>query len=203
MQQTTVAFPTKLESIEASANPDAPDAPIAEKRRMVEPAMKPFTLRSLRHTVRDRWRYVLAVFFGLCVIAAVLMWFVGQSEHTAAEMVLAGLAAAVAATLLLIGALDLSSWRVRQITHTVEQIAAGDLDARAPTHGLGDIGALSSAVHSMAERLARQSRKRNRERDRLHTVLHVMTDGVIILNKHGSVSIINPAAARILNVKEG
>lgn len=164
--------------------------------------MKPFTFESLRHTVRDRWRYVLAVFFGLCVIAAVLMWFVGQHERTAMELVIAGLAAAVAATLLLIGALDLSSWRVRQISHTIEQITAGDLDARAPAHGVGDIGALSYAVNSMAERLARQSRKRNRERDRLHTVLHVMTDGVIILNKHGDVSIINPAAARILSVKE-
>jgi two-component system phosphate regulon sensor histidine kinase PhoR len=52
----------------------------------------------------------------------------------------------------------------------------------------------------MAERLQRQSRKRNRERDRLHTVLHVMDDGVIILNKHGYVSVFNPAATRILNV---
>lgn len=163
--------------------------------------MKPFTWRSIRYTVRDRWRYVAAVFAGLSVIAAVLVWFVSQGERTTMELLVAGLALAIAATMLLIGALDLSAWRVRQITDTVEQIAAGDLDARAPAHGVGDIGGLSYAVNSMAERLERQSRKRNRERDRLHTVLHVMTDGVIMLNKHGYVSIINPAAARILNIK--
>ncbi len=201
MQQTHVAFPVKPDVVEETTTTATP-APAGKRRKgTVAPLMKPFTLRSLRQTVRDRWRYVLAVFLGLCVIAAVLMWFVGQGERTTTELLLAGLALAVAATALLIGALDVSSWRVRQITHTVEQITAGDLDARAPARGVGDIGALSYAVNNMAERLARQSRKRNRERDRLHTVLHVMTDGVIILNKHGDVSIINPAAARILNVK--
>jgi two-component system phosphate regulon sensor histidine kinase PhoR len=205
MPQATVALSAKPESAEQPANPDAPEPSRAGKsrKRATSSTMKPFTLLSLRQTVRDRWRYVLAIFCGLCVIAAGLIWFVSQGDHSTVEIVLAGLAAAVAATLLLIGALDLSAWRVRQITYTVEQIAAGDLDARAPAHGVGDIGALSYAVNSMAERLARQSRKRNRERDRLNTVLHVMTDGVIILNKHGSVSIINPAAARILNVKTG
>ena len=93
------------------------------------------------------------------------------------------------------GALDVSLWRVRQITATVERIAAGELNARVPARGPGEIGALSRAVNGMAGRLERQSRKRNRERDRLNTVLHVMTDGVIILNKHGYVSIFNPAWA--------
>lgn len=162
--------------------------------------MKPFTWRSIQHTVRDRWRYVVGVFVGMCLIAIALIWFVGQAPRTPVELGLAGLAAAVAATLLLVGALDVSSWRVRQITAAIEQIAAGDLDARVSARGPGDVGALSHAVNGMAERLQRQSRKRNRERDRLHTVLHVMDDGVIILNKHGYVSVFNPAATRILNV---
>ncbi len=202
MQQSTAAFPPKPD---ASTRDNISIAVANDARLQPEQAidrpMKPFTWRSIQHTVRDRWRYVLVVFFALCVIAALLMWFVSQGERTTTELLIAGLALAVAATILLVGALDLSAWRVRQITNTVEQIAAGDLEARAPAHGVGDIGALSYAVNSMAARLERQSRKRNRERDRLHTVLHVMTDGVIMLNKHGYVSIINPAAARILNVK--
>ncbi|MFO7635215.1 MAG: ATP-binding protein [Caldilinea sp.] len=203
MQQTSVAFPTNPDSPSQANAPALPKVAGSHqsKQGSATPVMKPFTWHSIQHTVRDRWRYVLAVFLCLCLIAVALMWFVGQGERSALELLLVGLVLAVAATLLLIGALDVSSWRVRQITTTVEQIATGDLDARAPAHGLGDIGALSHAVNSMAERLERQSRKRNRERDRLNTVLHVMTDGVIILNKHGYVSIINPAAARILNVK--
>ena len=86
--------------------------------------MKPFTWRSIQHTVRDRWRYVVGVFVGMCLIAIALIWFVGQAPRTPVELGLAGLAVAVAATLLLVGALDVSSWRVRQITAAIEQIAA-------------------------------------------------------------------------------
>lgn len=212
MQQTTVSFSPTPEAVSQAQTPAAPEtahavgelaaaahtgAPIAG----TAPIIKPFTWRSIQHTIRDRWRYVLGVFVGMCAIAAVLMLFVSSAPRSAVELMVAGLGAAVAATLLLVGALDVSSWRVRQITTTIQQIAGGDLDARMAARGPGDIGALSHAVNSMAERLQRQSRKRNRERDRLHTVLHVMTDGVIILNKHGYVSNLNPAAARVLNIK--
>lgn len=165
-----------------------------------ESALRPFSWRSLVQTATDRWRYLLGIFAGMAIIVAVLIWFVAAGERTGMQLAIAGAVTVVAACLLLMGALDVSSWRVRQITATVERIAAGELEARVPARGPGDIGALSRAVNSMAARLERQSRKRNRERDRLNTVLHVMTDGVIILNKHGYVSIINPAAARILRV---
>ncbi|HHY54737.1 MAG TPA: cell wall metabolism sensor histidine kinase WalK [Chloroflexi bacterium] len=213
MQQTTVSFPPKqdapgqLAARDASRTltPDMVDEPdgagqIVSANPGVLTAVKPITWRSIRNTVRDRWRYVVGVFAGMGAIAIVLMWFVAAAPRTPLELGLAGLGAVIVATLLLVGALDISSWRVRQITAVIEQIADGDLDARVPARGPGDIGALSHAVNRMAERLQRQSRKRNRERDRLHTVLHVMDDGVIILNKHGYVSIFNPAAARILNV---
>src|SRR5690606_7985655 len=51
------------------------------------------------------------------------------------------------------------------------------------------------------DKLQRQMKKRAREKDRLNTVLHVMTDGVLILNRSGQVKLINPAAARLLNTQ--
>jgi len=190
------------------SNPDAAnDAPLVEGHRTGDPApdrivvpRRTLAWQSLSHTAVDRWRYLLVIFAGMAIIVALLMWFATAAERTSLELLAAGALAVAAACALLMGVLDVSSWRVRQVTAAVERIAAGDLDARVPSRGPGDIGALSRAVNSMAERLERQSRKRNRERDRLNTVLHVMTDGVIILNKHGYVSIINPAAARILRV---
>lgn len=199
MQQTTVSLQPNAESVHTAAPaPDAtPGAPNGEANALARP---PFSWQSLWRTGSDRWRYLLGVLAGMVLIVALLLWYVTAGERSVAELALAGGAAVIAAAALLMGALDVSSWRVRQITATVERIAAGDLDARVPARGPGDIGALSRAVNGMAERLERQSRKRNRERDRLNTVLHVMNDGVIILNKHGYVSIINPSAARILRV---
>jgi two-component system phosphate regulon sensor histidine kinase PhoR len=136
------------------------------------------------------------------LVAGALFWHLDEERGALATWLLGSLVAGGAA-LLWIGAFDLSSWRMRQADlSAVEQIAAGDLQM--PGYLRTDMGESARSVHAlnrMAERLQRQSRKRSRERDRLDTVLQVMNDGVIMLNKHGYVSILNPAAAQILNVK--
>lgn len=88
---------------------------------------------------------------------------------------------------------------VRRMTRVVERITAGDLDARMLTFRYAELGALAQAFNHMADKLQRQMKKRAREKDRLNTVMHVMTDGLIILNRSGSVKLINPAGARMLN----
>jgi two-component system phosphate regulon sensor histidine kinase PhoR len=88
---------------------------------------------------------------------------------------------------------------VRRMTQVVERITEGDLGARVTMLRHSEFGALAASFNNMAEKLQRQMKKRAREKDRLNTVLHVMTDGVIILNRHGSVKLINPAGARMLN----
>ena len=88
---------------------------------------------------------------------------------------------------------------VRRMTQVVEQITAGDLDARVLSLRHAELGALAQAFNRMADKLQRQMKKRAREKDRLNTVMRVMTDGLIILNRSGSVKLINPAGARMLN----
>lgn len=88
---------------------------------------------------------------------------------------------------------------LRRLTVVVERMTAGDLDARIWTLHKGELGELAWAFNRMADKLQSQMKKRARERDRLNTVMHVMTDGVVILNKAGDVKLINPAAARLLN----
>jgi two-component system phosphate regulon sensor histidine kinase PhoR len=88
---------------------------------------------------------------------------------------------------------------VGRMVQVVERITAGDLDARVLPLRYAELGALAHALNRMADKLQRQMKKRAREKDRLNTVLHVMTDGVIILNRSGTVKLINPAGARMLN----
>jgi len=182
------------------ASAETATASAEQRGDSASPLHRPFSWQSLVLIATDRWRYLLAIFAGTAIIITVLIGFMAAGERTGTQLIVAGVLAIVAACLFLMGALEVSLWRVRQITATVERVAAGELNARVPARGPGEIGALGRAVNSMAGRLERQSRKRNRERDRLNTVLHVMTDGVIILNKHGYASILNPASARILRV---
>ena len=88
---------------------------------------------------------------------------------------------------------------VRRLTEVVERITNGDLDARLLSLKRGEVGHLAQMFNRMADKLQRQMKKRAREKDRLNTVMHVMTDGVVILNRIGDVKLMNPAAARLLN----
>ncbi len=91
---------------------------------------------------------------------------------------------------------------VRRLTEVVERIAAGDLDARIWSLSSGEIGQLARAFNRMATKLQKQMAKRARERNRLNTVLNALSDGVLILNRHGEVRLLNPNAARILQTVE-
>lgn len=91
---------------------------------------------------------------------------------------------------------------LRRLTQAAERITKGDLGARTLSLSGGEIGQLVRAFNRMAEKLQSQMAKRAKEKDRLHTVLHVMTDGVLIVNRHGRVRLLNPAAAQILKTTQ-
>ncbi|MFN8496024.1 MAG: ATP-binding protein [Caldilineaceae bacterium] len=95
-----------------------------------------------------------------------------------------------------------AAYTVRRLTELAERLARGDMNARILSLSSGEIGQLARAFNRMATRLQKQMSKRARERDRLNTVLYVMGDGVLILNKEGRVRMLNPAAAQILHVPE-
>lgn len=95
-----------------------------------------------------------------------------------------------------------AAYTVRHLTQLAERLARGDMSARILSLSGGEIGQLARTFNRMATRLQKQMGKRARERDRLNTVLYVMGDGVLILNKAGRVNLLNPAAARILQVAE-
>ncbi len=91
-----------------------------------------------------------------------------------------------------------AAYTLRRLATVAERIAAGDLGARTLSLSGGEVGQFVRAFNRMADKLQKQMAKRAREKDRLNTVLQVMTDGVLILNRHGSVRLLNPAAAQIL-----
>lgn len=91
-----------------------------------------------------------------------------------------------------------AAYTLRRLTQAAERITNGDLGARTLSLSGGEVGQFVRAFNRMAEKLQKQMAKRARAKDRLHTVLQVMTDGVLIVNRHGRVQLLNPAAAQIL-----
>jgi two-component system phosphate regulon sensor histidine kinase PhoR len=113
---------------------------------------------------------------------------------------------ATLATTVLAGALALviaerTARPVRRLTAVVERMAAGDLEARLLPASADEVGTLTRAVNRMARTLQDTIATLTEERGRLAGVLEHMADGVIITDSNGHVSLLNPAAARILGVQ--
>lgn len=156
--------------------PDAPDAP--------NPETAPAPLGSVRVAV-DYTPYAAALrpLQSLVLVAAL-----------GVTLLLAGIAVVLA---------ERDTAEIRRLTTFAHNLAAGRNEQ---THLLSirrpELTDLTRSLNRLADRLKSQAKKRARERDRLVTIMHVMTDGVIILNKSGRVRLLNPAAERILRTTQ-
>jgi two-component system phosphate regulon sensor histidine kinase PhoR len=151
------------------------------------------------HSPRVRWRtaftYALVIFM---IMLGLAFYFDQRSSLTFGEVLWPILIAGFLISALMMFQAERAASTVRHLTVAAERIAQGDLDARIVSFSGGEIGQLARAFNRMANKLQRQMNKRARERDRLQTVLQVLTDGVLIINRRGEVRLVNPAAERIL-----
>ncbi len=108
------------------------------------------------------------------------------------------LAAALLIIVMMVVQAEQSAYTLRRLTTVAERITRGDLNARTLSLSGGEIGQLARAFNRMADKLQSQILKRAREKDRLRTMLHIMSDGVLLLNRHGRVRVLNEAAAELL-----
>ena len=86
--------------------------------------------------------------------------------------------------------------RMQRLTKVVRRLAAGETDVRNWNAGADDLGQLQRAVNLLADRVERQEQRRSRERDRFDTVLHTMSDGVLMLDPRGFVLSMSSAPRR-------
>ncbi len=91
---------------------------------------------------------------------------------------------------------------VRELTHVVRRMTEGDMSARLLPTSRDEVGSLTGAFNRMADELRLTINRLARERSRLAAVLDNMADGVLITDDEGRVSLINPAAARLLGTTE-
>lgn len=90
---------------------------------------------------------------------------------------------------------------VRQLIRAAEHMAEGNFVRLSPT-GDDEIGQLTRAFDGMARRLQHHMAVLAGERGRLAAVLEHMADGVVIFDGSGQVQLLNPAAARLLDVAQ-
>lgn len=117
-------------------------------------------------------------------------------------MLVPPLVVALLVILLLVG--GWFTWRYFALRRQVGGLARG-IRKDAPSAGLeggADLEELAAAVRALYERSRAQVAELARERDRLAAILDQMTDGVVIVDAQGRVSMANPAARRLFESPE-
>jgi two-component system phosphate regulon sensor histidine kinase PhoR len=117
------------------------------------------------------------------------------------------LTAMILAAILTLGA---SLWTARraatpleELTEAAQQVAAGNLEATLLPASTDEIGQLTEAFNAMTAQLRSQFSALRAERGKLDAVLMQMTDGVVIVDAHDSVTLINPSAEHVFALEAG
>ncbi len=139
---------------------------------------------------------------GFARLALPLQLVQANVDQLQRAIVTAAVIAAVAAVILAIIMAGRITRSVRRLIQVASRLASGDLDARAHFATSDDLGDLGRALNFMADELRDRVHDLADERGRLEAVLDNMADGAVITDDRGRVSLINPAASRLLRVAE-
>lgn len=91
---------------------------------------------------------------------------------------------------------------VEQITSVAQEMAGGILDNEIKVEEVeGELDDLAWSINYMARELRRNLDVITQERNRARAIVNSMADGVIALDKHGQVILINPVVEKLFNIK--
>jgi len=150
---------------------------------------------AVSHTDGERLLYVTRVAVPLTYIDA----NVARLRQT---VVAATVVAALLAVLLALLVAEYTARPVRRLTELSKRLADGDLSGRIVPTTQDEVGALARAFNRMADRLRESFAGQANEHGRLVAVLEHMSDGVMLTDDAGDVTLLNPAAARLTGTSE-
>jgi two-component system phosphate regulon sensor histidine kinase PhoR len=95
---------------------------------------------------------------------------------------------------------DLTTRPIRQLTKAAIQMAEGESPARLVPPSEDEVGRLTQAFNLMVNHLNQRIADLTSEQGKLTTVLVEMTDGVVIVDPNGRVTLVNPAAENMFSI---
>jgi two-component system phosphate regulon sensor histidine kinase PhoR len=91
--------------------------------------------------------------------------------------------------------------RVRAIAAVAERYAAGDLSRPARDYGSDEIGTVARVLDESVREIGRRAADLASDRARMEAILSGMIEGVLVVNEHGRVQLVNNAARRMLRLQ--
>ena len=91
---------------------------------------------------------------------------------------------------------------IRKLTAASKRIASGELGQKLAIEARDEVGELTHAFNEMSAKTKELVETISEDRTRLATILDNMTDGVIMVDTEGNVSLANKAAEKLFGIKE-
>ena len=139
---------------------------------------------------------------GVARLALPLTQVESAVDHLRRQLLIASLFIILPAIAIAVFIAERTARPVRQLTQVAQRIAEGDLNARILLRKKDEVGQLARALDHMADQLRTQVTNLAEERGRLAAILERMADGVVMTDENGTVQMVNPAAARLLDVSQ-
>jgi two-component system phosphate regulon sensor histidine kinase PhoR len=89
---------------------------------------------------------------------------------------------------------------LRNIAAASRRLAAGDLNQRLPISGDEEIAALGNSLNTMAKNLSAQVQELADGKQRLESIVGAMTEGIMVLDGRGYISLTNRALHNLLEI---
>ncbi len=94
----------------------------------------------------------------------------------------------------------LANRRVQRIAAVARRYAEGDLTRPAYDYGGDELGAVARVLDSSVQELGRRIEELSRDRARMEAILSGMVEGVLVVDRHGRLQLVNRAAQEMLHV---
>jgi len=97
----------------------------------------------------------------------------------------------------------LTSRPLQQIASIAAEIGKGNFARRLPTGWHDELGDLAGIMNEMALKLDDQLSRLTAERNRLDAILSGMGEGLMVTDKDGTITLVNPAFSQLFSVHDG
>lgn len=97
----------------------------------------------------------------------------------------------------------LTSRPLQQVAAIAKEIGRGNFNRRLPTEWHDELGDLAGIMNEMAVKLDDQLSRLTAERNRLDAILSGMGEGLMVTDRKGIITLVNPAFCRLFRVYDG
>ncbi len=144
------------------------------------------------------WRPVASYFFLMVLFLGILKLYAVEKISVVGAAAIAFLFAFILAWVLFKRVIS----PLNEIARAAEDMARGNLNRELKIYSQDEIGNLARNINDMAGKLKGNIAEISRERNRANAILNSMVDGVIAVDKSGSLILINPVVEELLQTTQ-